>query len=101
MENPLSDMMEEIRELVDQKGFSSDEGRIWELFALLHTEVSEAVEVYRRGGSYEKIGHELTDLLIRLLHLMSVIEQDPDKLYRNAMEANRCRPTRWNTVRGG
>jgi NTP pyrophosphatase (non-canonical NTP hydrolase) len=101
MEHPLSDMMEEIRKLIDDKGFSSDESRIWELFALLHTEVSEAVDIYRKGGSYEQVGYELTDTLIRLLHLMSVLGLDPDRLYQDVMEANRSRPTRWNTVRGG
>jgi len=94
-------MMAEIRTLIDNKGFSSDEDRIWELFALLHAEVSEAVDAYRRGRTYDEVGEELTDSLIRLLHLMSVIGQDPDKNYRRVMDANQMRPSRWNTVRGG
>ena|SRR6266702_2979496 len=101
MDNPLSEMMAEIRALIDDKGFSSDEDRIWELFALLHAEISEAVDAYRRGYSYEEVGQELTDSLVRLLHLMSVIGQDPDKHYRSIMESNQLRPPRWNTVRGG
>jgi hypothetical protein len=101
MDHPLSDIMEEIRLLIDDKGFSSDESRIWELFALLHSEISEAVDIYRKGGSYEKVGYELTDSLIRLLHLMSILGQDPDRLYREVMESNRSRPPRWNTTRGG
>src|SRR5438067_2241614 len=99
--HPLSDMMAEVRELIDGKGFSSDERRVWELFALLHSEISEAVDIYRRGGSHEEVGYELTDTLIRLLHLMSVIGLDPDRLYREVMDANCNRPARWNTVRGG
>lgn len=101
MGNPLSTMMDEIRTLIDEKGFSSDEDRIFELIALLHTEIAEATDVYRKGGSYEDMGCELTDALIRLLHLMSVIKQNPDDLYRRIMESNRSRPPRWNTIRGG
>jgi len=101
MDHPLTDLMTEIRSLMDEKGFSSHESRIWELFALLHSEISEAVDAYRKGDSYEDVGWELTDTLIRLLHLMSIIGQDPDKLYRKVMESNRSRPPRWNSVRGG
>jgi hypothetical protein len=94
-------MMAEVRELIDSKGFSSEPERIWELLALVHSEISEAVEAYRRGRPHEDVGWELTDALIRILHLYSVLDQKPDQLYRAVMDANAERPPRWNSVRGG
>lgn len=101
MDRPLAGMMAEVRQLIDEKGFSSDESRIWELFALVHSEVSEAVDAYRKGNPYEVVARELTDALVRLLHLLSVLGQDPDALYGDVMASNRRRPLRWNSARGG
>jgi recombinational DNA repair protein (RecF pathway) len=38
----LNQKMLEVRALADGKGFSSEPARIWEMLALIHTEVSEA-----------------------------------------------------------
>jgi NTP pyrophosphatase (non-canonical NTP hydrolase) len=97
----LNQKMELVRALADGKGFSSSRERIWEMLALIHTEVSEATEAYKKGEPVEHVGEELTDAIIRILHLMSSLDLDAEKLFEEKMKRNWERPYRYNTVRGG
>ncbi len=93
--------MQEVRALADAKGFASDERRIWEMLALIHTEVSEATDAYKKGEPMEHVGEELIDAVIRILHLLSALGLDPDQLFEDKMSKNWARPYKYNTVRGG
>jgi NTP pyrophosphatase (non-canonical NTP hydrolase) len=97
----LNHKMAEVRELTDTKGFGSSEDRIWEMLALIHTEVSEATDKYKKGASHQAVGEELVDAIIRILHLCSALGVDPEALYQHKMALNWERPHRYNTVRGG
>ncbi len=97
----LNQKMLEVRALADDKGFSSDPARIWEMLALIHTEVSEATDAYKKGESMEHIGEELADAIIRILHLMSALDLDAEKLFQEKMKRNWERPYKYNTARGG
>lgn len=97
----LNELVREVRKLADAKGFSSDPARIWEMLALIHTEVSEATDAYKKGQAVEMVGEELIDAIIRTLHLLSALDLDADELYTRKMAANWGRPHRYNTVRGG
>ena len=97
----LNKRMEEVRELVDAKGFSSDPERIWEMLALIHTEISEATDAYKKGKPMEEVGEELIDAVIRILHLLSALDLDADELFERKMEKNWARPYKYNTARGG
>jgi len=97
----LNKKMIEVREMADAKGFSSEEERIWEMLALIHTEVSEATDAYKKGAEVDKVGEELIDALIRIFHLLSALNVDAEELYQKKMEKNWARPYRYNTVRGG
>ncbi len=97
----LNQKMQEVRALTDAKGFSADPVRIWEMLALIHTEVSEATDAYKKGEPVEHLGEELTDAIIRILHLMSVLNLDAETLFQEKMKKNWERPYRYNTVRGG
>lgn len=97
----LNQKMQEVRALADGKGFSSEPERIWEMLALIHTEVSEATDAYKKGESIEHVGEELIDAIIRILHLMSALGLDADKLFQDKMQKNWERPHKYNTVRGG
>ncbi len=97
----LNQKMAEVRELTDAKGFSSSEDRIWEMLALIHSEISEATDKYKKGETYEAVGEELIDAIIRILHLCSVLGVDPEELYQHKMALNWKRPYRYNTARGG
>lgn len=97
----LNRKMIEVREMADAKGFSSQEERIWEMLALIHTEVSEATDAYKKGAEVDKVGEELIDAIIRIFHLLSALGVDAEELYQKKMEKNWARPYRYNTVRGG
>ena len=97
----LNQKMQAVRALADGKGFSSTPERIWEMLALIHTEVSEATDAYKKGEPVEHVGEELTDAIIRILHLMSALDLDADALFYDKMKKNWERPYRYNTARGG
>ncbi|HUV73523.1 MAG TPA: hypothetical protein VMW79_04380 [Anaerolineae bacterium] len=97
----LNKMMMEVREMADAKGFSVREERFWEMLALVHTEISEATDAYKKGAELEQVGEELIDAIIRILHLLSALGVDAEELYQTKMEKNWARPHRFNTVRGG
>ena len=97
----LNLLMQEVRALADEKGFGSSEARMWEMLTLIHSEISEAADAYKKGEPMERVGEELTDALIRILHLMSALDLDADALFREVMARNWQRPVRYNTVRGG
>ena len=97
----LNEKMAEVRALADAKGFRSDESRIWEMLALIHTEISEATDAYKKGEPLEKVGEELIDAIIRILHLLSALNLDAEELYQKKMAKNWQRPYRYGTVRGG
>ena len=101
MEEGLNLKMQEVRQLADAKGFSADEERIWEMLALIHSEVSEATDAYKKGEPLEEVGEELIDALIRILHLLSALDLDAEALYQGKMAKNWGRPNRYGTVRGG
>jgi NTP pyrophosphatase (non-canonical NTP hydrolase) len=97
----LNKMMMEVRAMADAKGFSVREERIWEMLALIHSEISEATDAYKKGADLEEVGEELIDAIIRILHLLSALGVDAEQLYQQKMEKNWARPYRYNTVRGG
>lgn len=97
----LNPLMDEVRALADSKGFGSSEERTWEMLALIHSEVSEATDAYKKGESLETVGEELTDAVIRILHLLSALGLDADELFRRVMDRNWQRPEHYNTARGG
>jgi NTP pyrophosphatase (non-canonical NTP hydrolase) len=97
----LNEKMEEVRALCDAKGFSASEERIWEMLALIHSEISEATDCYKKGKPLEAVGEELIDAIIRILHLLSALDLDAEELYQRKMAENWQRPYKYGTVRGG
>lgn len=97
----LNIKMSQVREMADAKGFSADPSRIWEMLALIHSEVSEATDAYKKGQPLDKVGEELIDAIIRILHLLSALNLDAEELFERKMEINWGRPYKYNTVRGG
>ena len=93
--------MTEVRALCEAKGFSAEHRRIWEMLALIHSEISEASDCYKKGESFEAVGEELIDAIIRILHLLSALGLDAEKIYQKKMAKNWERPYRYGTVRGG
>ncbi len=97
----LNERMAEVRAMCDAKGFSTAPERIWEMLALIHTEVSEATDAYKKGEALDHMGEELIDAIIRILHLVSALGLDADALFDAKMAHNWQRPYKYNTERGG
>jgi len=97
----LNEKMFEVRALADAKGFSSNMERVWEMLALIHSEVSEATDAYKKGQPLDEVGEELIDAIIRILHLLSALGLDAEQLYQHKMAVNWERPHKYGTVRGG
>ena len=58
--------------------------------ALIHSEVSEALEGFRHGDQ-ENVAEELADTLIRVLDLMGGLELDIDSEVRKKLDTNKTR----------
>ena len=101
MSNTLNDIADAAHENACAKGFYDTPPNIPERLALIHSEVSEALEDYRDGkmslvltDSGKPIGFpsELADILIRVLDLAAHLGIDADHAVRVKMEYNSGRP---------
>lgn len=77
-------------------GLEPHEVNLPEKFALLHSEVSEAYEAFRRDNFDGKDGvsEELADIAIRLFHLSAIFKVDLAKEIEKKIERNKTRD--WN-----
>jgi NTP pyrophosphatase (non-canonical NTP hydrolase) len=83
--------------------WDSDEVNIPEKLALMHSELSEALEEYRAGhpcslvyesptGKPEGFGVELADTIIRILDLCGFLDLDIESIVHQKMQYNNSRP---------
>ena len=103
---PLNIMAREVRDVNTANGWRGGDVApisFGELVALLHSEVSEALEAYRdRGfeswyrddGKPEGVGSELADVLIRLLDTADRVGVDLASAYVEKLAHNRGRSWR-------
>jgi len=97
----LEKTTKEIRQIAESKGWDSVQIEDWEddnkipcKLALIHTEVSEAVEKFREDD-LEGFREELADIIIRVLDLAGGIEgMDIDEEIRNKIAKNKFREYR-------
>ena len=93
----LQTLAEEIRDINRANGWDITEPRHWGskykipcVLALIHTEVTEAMEAFRNDDG-ENFAEELADVLIRVLDLAPAITDDFDAVVRAKLEKNRNR----------
>lgn len=102
----MADAYKEVAALNTEKGWRVKRHPRWQFWrkqpqehnfgdyiALLHSELSEALEAYRVGDD-ALIGVELADVLIRLIDMADVYGIDLAKEFRDKMDFNWTRPYR-------
>lgn len=100
-------LMEESFRIATEKGWNEGEPRpIPELIALIHSEVSEALEEYRNGHAVTKVYYtgvddkpegfpiEIADVIIRIADLCGLYGIDLEDAIRIKTNYNKTRPYR-------
>ncbi len=90
----VKELMREAHEIAKQKGWWDGERNDGELIALMHSELSEALEVLRRGGRREELAEELADCCIRIFDFCIARGLDLEEAIVRKMERNKLRPYR-------
>lgn len=90
----LNDLIGECHSIARSKGWWEDERNDGELIALMHSELSEALEAMRARGSKDNIAEELADCCIRIFDFCGAREIDLEKILVKKIEYNKTRPYR-------
>jgi hypothetical protein len=69
-----------VKHLIESKGFSLDIEDYNEKVALLHTEVSELIDAYKKGKGDDAEGEEIADILIRLMNIPCILPKVLDHI---------------------
>jgi len=108
MGGKLKQLQKDIHEYAVEKGFWPEERTIFECLALIHSEVSEALEDYRddrmeqtftESGKPEGFPSEMADIVIRVMDLCEHLGIDLEDAIHTKMEYNMKRPYRHGRVR--
>jgi NTP pyrophosphatase (non-canonical NTP hydrolase) len=89
----LYTLQKTIKQINQEKGWYDRPRSFGDDISLIHSELSECLEVYRKGAT-AKIGEELADVLIRTLDFAERLGLDMDELVSAKLIKNQKRPYR-------
>ena len=90
VEMTITELVKDIHETAKSKGWWEDILPIPTLLCLVHSEVSEALEAYRREDM-SNFEEELADIVIRIFDMAGGLGIDIEKAIINKVEANKLR----------
>lgn len=86
----INQLCKQAYETAKSKGWHDEERETGTMLALIHSEVSEALEADRKGDT-ENFAEELADVCIRIFDLCGLKEIDLEKAIVSKMERNKSR----------
>ena len=90
----VSELVRACHAVAKEKGWWDDARNEGELIALMHSELSEALEAMRNHGKKEEIAEELADCCIRIFDYCGARDIDLEKALLKKIEYNKKRPYR-------
>ena len=90
----INDLVCDCHTIAREKGWWDNERNDGELIALMHSELSEALEAMRNHGEKEAVAEELADCCIRIFDYCGARDIDLDKTLRKKIAFNKTRPYR-------
>lgn len=94
----ISELQKEIHGNAIEHGWWEDQRPIPELLCLVHAEVSEALEAYRKRDD-EHMAEELADIVIRVMDMCEAYDIDLAHEITRKHEINKLRPYRHGNKR--